>query len=85
MRGGVIPAEDIGTDDTLARSPDRGTGGYRIPSLRGVGARTWLLHDGSARGLDALLDPARETPGHDPGRALDSVDRAALLSFLRAL
>jgi mono/diheme cytochrome c family protein len=85
MRGGVIPAEDIGTDDTLARSPDRGTGGYRIPSLRGVGARTWLLHDGSARGLDALLDPARETPGHDPGRSLRSADRAALLSFLRDL
>lgn len=85
MRGGVIPAEEIGTDDALARSPDRGTGGYRIPSLRGVGARTWLLHDGAARGLEALLDPARPSPGHDAGRDLTASDRAALLSFLRGL
>ncbi len=85
MRGGVIPVEEIGTDATLARSPDRGTGGYRIPSLRGVGARTWLLHDGSVRGLDALLDPAREAPGHAHGRSVNDTDRAALLSFLRAL
>lgn len=85
LSGGVIAVAEIGTDGALARSPDRGTGGYRIPSLRGVGARTWLLHDGSVRGLDALLDPARSPPGHDHGRALDASDRAALLSFLRAL
>lgn len=85
MRGGVIPVEAVGTDDALARSADRGTGGYRIPSLRGVGARVWLLHDGAARGLDALLDPSRGSPGHDAARAMNASDRAALLSFLRAL
>lgn len=85
MRGGVIAVEEIGTDATLARSPDRGTGGYRIPSLRGVGSRVWLLHDGSARGLDALLDPARASPGHAHGRSLNDADRAALRVFLRDL
>ncbi|MFO0625500.1 MAG: hypothetical protein U0325_07745 [Polyangiales bacterium] len=85
MRGGVIAAEDIGTEPSLARSADRGTGGYRIPSLRGVGARTWLLHDGAARGLEALLDPARAAPGHDAGKSLSASDRAALLAFLRDL
>ena len=39
LSGPPVPLELIGTDETLGLSSDRGTGAYRVPSLRGVG--TW--------------------------------------------
>lgn len=95
--GGLVAAEVVGTDPTLTRSATRGTRGYRVPSLRGVGARAWLLHDGSLAGLDALLDPARLDDGYRGARGVGAVrghafgldlsdgDRAALRRFLGAL
>ncbi|MBK8695264.1 MAG: hypothetical protein IPN17_24060 [Deltaproteobacteria bacterium] len=95
--GGLVAAEEVGTDPSLARSPTRGTGSYRVPSLRGVGARRWLLHDGSVEGLDALLDPARlrddypaapgvgAIPGHVFGLALPAPERSALRAFLSTM
>lgn len=95
--GGLVPAEEVGTDPALARSPTRGTGYYRVPSLRGVGARRWLLHDGSVEGLDALLDPARlrddhrgargvgAIPGHVFGTDLPAAERSALRAFLSTM
>lgn len=89
---------EVGTDPALGLSPDRGTGAYRVPSLRGAGARPTLLHDGTLPDLDALLDPARldagfsrgargpgAVPGHTFGLALPAADRAALASYLRLL
>lgn len=84
LSGDWVSVDEVGTDPTLARSADRGTGGYRIPSLRGVGTRGPLLHDGSVT-LEQLLDPARTAGGHRFGHRLPAAARAALLAYLRAL
>jgi cytochrome c553 len=95
--GPPVPLDVVGTDPTLGLSPDRGTGCYRVPSLRGVGTRGPLLHDASAPDLDAFFDPARVTPGYEGGRTpgpieghpfnitLPEADRAALLAYLKGL
>jgi hypothetical protein len=92
------PLAEIGTDPALGLSPDRGTGFYRVPSLRGVGARPSLFHDGALPSVDALLDPSRITDGyrggarvagpvrgHVFGLDLAPPDRAALADYVRAL
>jgi cytochrome c5 len=89
---------EIGTDPTLGQSPERGTGTYRVPSLRGVGARPTLLHDGTLPDLAALLDPARLTDGYQGGSrgvgpvrghvfglSLPVAEREALVAYLGAL
>jgi hypothetical protein len=80
-----VPIERVGTHPRVGHSSDRGTGDYRVPSLRGVSNRGALLHDLSVPSLEALLDPARESGGHFFGRELDADSRAALLDYLRAL
>ena len=85
LSGAPVPLGVVGTDPTVAQSPARGTGTWRVPSLRGVGDRTPLLASGSVPDLEALLDPARQVPGHTFGHDLGATDRAALLVFLRAL
>lgn len=89
---------EIGTDPAVGLSPDRGTGLYRVPSLRGVAARPTLLHDGTLPSVDALLDPARLDPaftggargagavrGHTFGLELEPAARAALAAYVRGL
>ncbi|MGH7282253.1 MAG: hypothetical protein ACRELY_12055, partial [Polyangiaceae bacterium] len=49
--GAPVPIGEVGTDPMLGLSPDRGTGNYRVPSLRGVGQRGALLHDASITSL----------------------------------
>ncbi len=84
--GPPIDAAIVGTDPAATASSTRGTGQYRIPSLRGVGDRGWLLHDASFPSLEALLDPARAGSAVHPfGLQLDDVDRLDLLGFLSAL
>jgi hypothetical protein len=96
--GPPVTIESIGTDPTVGRSADRGTGMYRVPSLRGVSTRGPLLHDGSLRDLDSMFDPARLDAHYSGGRlapgpvrghsyALDwsAGDREALLAFMRTL
>jgi mono/diheme cytochrome c family protein len=98
LTGAPIPLALVGTDPTVGSSLERGTGMYRVPSLRGVGSRKFLLHDGTVSSLDAMLDPMRPTadftsrvhgqgavPGHLFGLDLPDDDRQALLKFLRAL
>jgi mono/diheme cytochrome c family protein len=98
LTGPPVPLGVIGTDPTFGLSPSRGTGAYRVPSLRGVGTRGPLLHDGSVPSLEAMFDPARTTaaftgrlhgsgavPGHPFGLDLTGADRAALLAYLHAL
>jgi mono/diheme cytochrome c family protein len=81
--GPPVPAATVGTDARVALSADRGTGGYRAPSLLGVADRGALFHDASVQGLDELLDPSRGG-GHRFGLDLDDGDRAALRAFLIA-
>ena len=96
--GPPVALSAIGTDPTLGRSIDRGTGTYRVPSLRGVGSRGPLLHDGTIPSLAALFDPARLSPafadrlhgtgpvrGHTYGLALPDADRQALIGYLQQL
>jgi hypothetical protein len=74
---GFIPPEDhyerydifdisVETDPGLARYTRRGTGYYKVPSLRGLWYRTPLLHDGSLTTLEELLDPERLEADYEP-------------------
>ncbi len=81
MAGGLVDVDVLGTDATLARSRERGTNSYRITSLRGVGSRRRLLHDGSVDSVGALLDPRRRG-GHRYARELDDEQRALLAVWL---
>jgi len=85
--GPPIAVEVVGTDPVVGRSRDRGTGDYEVPSLRGVGQRRRLLHDGAFASLDALLDPSRidDDCGHHFGLELSGSERAALLDFVKSL
>lgn len=57
----VMPLS-VGTDPHLALSTRKGTGLYRVPSLRMVWLEACLLHDGSIGSLEELLNPARLKP-----------------------
>ena len=83
--GAPVAIERVGTDPAVGRSRDRGTGFYRPPSLRGVRDRALLLHDGSVRSLEELLDPARTTPGHHFGSKLPAAERAEIIAYVRSL
>ncbi len=95
--GPPVSLATIGTDPRVGLSHDRGTGNYRVPSLRFVSSRGPLLHDASLPSLAALLDPGRIDPaftggrapgavvGHEFGLELDVAARADLLSYLRRL
>ncbi len=91
----------VETDPGLTLYTRRGTGYYKIPSLRGLWYRERLFHDGSLS-LEQVLDPARfrddfvpdgyhgidstrAVPGHPFGLALSTREREALLAYLRTL
>jgi cytochrome c peroxidase len=57
----------VGTDPGLAMKTRKGTGFYKIPSLRGVWYRPVLLHDGSIANLEEMFDPGRLKQDHEPG------------------
>ena len=68
----------VRTDPGLALQTRKGTGYYKVPSLKGVWYRGRYLHDGSAASLEEMFDPARLTETHLPGgwRPLGSTTRA---------
>jgi hypothetical protein len=57
-RGDILPVS-VGTEPGLALRTRKGTGFYKIPSLRGVWYRPRLLHDGSVASLEEMFDPDR--------------------------
>jgi hypothetical protein len=57
----------VGTDPGLALQTRKGTGFYKVPSLRGLWYRPFLLHDGSVASLDEMFDARRLSPDHVPG------------------
>jgi hypothetical protein len=56
----------VGTDPNLALKTRKGTGLYKIPSLRGVWYRGLFGHDGSVTTLEEWLDPARLRDDFEP-------------------
>jgi hypothetical protein len=61
----VLPIS-VGTDPGLALSTRKGTGYYKVPSLKGVWYRGHYLHDGSVASLEEMFDPDRLKPSHVP-------------------
>jgi hypothetical protein len=62
----VLPIS-VGTDPGLALRTRKGTGYYKVPSLKGLWYRGHYLHDGSVASLEAMFDPDRLKASHVPG------------------
>jgi hypothetical protein len=73
----VLPLS-VGTDPGLALKTRKGTGFYKVPSLKGVWYRGHYLHDGSMASLEEMFDPDRLKDTHLPGgfRPLGTTTRA---------
>jgi hypothetical protein len=73
----VLPIS-VGTDPGLALATRKGTGYYKVPSLKGLWYRGHYLHDGSVATLEEMFDPNRVKETHRPGgwRLPDTSTRA---------
>lgn len=56
----------VGTDPTLTMGTRRGTGYYKVPSLKGVWYRGPFFHDGAVATLEDVFDPARLDDDYAP-------------------
>ena len=96
--GGLVDAEVVGTDPSLASGAARGTGVYRTSPLLGVRDAAPYFHDGTVPSLEALLSTDRfldtyaegargpgAVPGHRFGTQLPLEERTDLAAFLRTL
>ena len=65
----------------------RGTGYYKVPSLRGIWYRSALEHSGVITTLEEWLSSTRLQyyKGHEYGFNLNGSDRFALIAYLRTL
>jgi cytochrome c2 len=75
----------VGTDSALALQTRKGTGYYKVPSLRGVWYRGPFEHSGSVETLEEWFDPKRSVKGHPFGLKLRPNEREALIAFLKTL
>jgi cytochrome c peroxidase len=66
LKPDVLPLS-VGTDPGLALKTRKGTGYYKVPSLKGLWYRGHYLHDGSAASLEEMFDPDRLKDTHAPG------------------
>ena len=57
----------VGTDPGLALRTRKGTGYYKVPSLKGVWYRGRYLHDGAVGSLEEMFDPDRLNDDHVRG------------------
>jgi hypothetical protein len=98
-----ILAISVGTDPNLTMKTRRGTGYYKVPSLKGVWYRGMFGHSGWCATLEDWFDPRRThddyvptgfapdgvktyaVKGHPFGLDLSTVDRRALVAFLKTL
>jgi len=62
----ILPLS-VGTDPSLALKTRKGTGYYKVPSLKNIWYRHRLLHDGSIASLEEMFDPERLKDTHVPG------------------
>ena len=83
----AIIDRSVGTDPELAMRTRKGTGYYKVPSLKGAWYRGPFQHAGAVKTLDEWFDPARpgRVPGHLFGLTLTPEDRRALIAFLETL
>ncbi|HEX6497265.1 MAG TPA: di-heme oxidoredictase family protein, partial [Acidobacteriaceae bacterium] len=96
----AIMETTVGTDPTLALTTRRGTGFYKVPSLRGVWFRSGFGHGGQAATLEEWFDPARlengyvpkgfhlgpgQIEGHEKGMDLTPEEKHDLIAFLKTL
>jgi hypothetical protein len=96
----AIMDTSIGTDPTLALTTRRGTGFYKVPSLRGLWYRSGYGHGGQAATLEEWLNPARledgyvpkgfhvgpgPIEGHEKGMDLTPEEKRDLIAFLKTL
>ena len=56
----------MGTDPGLALKTRRGTGYYKVPSLKGLWYRGMFPHDGSCATLEDWFDPRRLNDDYVP-------------------
>jgi hypothetical protein len=75
----------VGTDPGLALKTRKGTGFYRVPSLKMLWTNNVFLHDGSVSSLEEMFNPNRTVKGHPFGLNLNADDRKALVKFLKTL
>lgn len=85
LAGPWVDAAIVGTDPRATTDGQRATGGYRAPSLLGVGDRRGLLHDGTATSLRGILglEPSPHV-GHPFGTELVTTEREALAEWLES-
>lgn len=83
--GVSIPIAVVGTDPAVGMSPDRTTGDYRVPSLRGVGDRRRMFANGSVSDVEELLRSDRPAKGHEFGLTLGDAEKADLVAYLETL
>ena len=62
----ILPVT-VGTDPGLALETRKGTGYYKVPSLKGLWYRGHYLHDGAAASLEEMFDPDRVKETHVRG------------------
>jgi mono/diheme cytochrome c family protein len=62
-----VLAVSVRTDAGLALKTRKGTGYYKVPSLKGLWYRGHYLHDGSVASLEEMFDPDRLKETHTPG------------------
>jgi hypothetical protein len=96
-----VMQRSVGTHTGLSLMTRRGTGYYKVPSLRGVWYRGPFEHNGSVATLEDWFDPGRTqdgyvatgfkrattgaVSGHRFGLGLTPDERAALIAFLKTL
>jgi mono/diheme cytochrome c family protein len=61
-----IVRTSVHTDPGLALNTRKGTGFYKVPSLKGLWYRGHYLHDGSVGSLEEMFDPDRLLDTHEP-------------------
>jgi len=64
--GDAVMPLSVGTDPRLALQTRRGTGYYKVPSLKGVWYRGPFEHNGSVASLEDWFNPARLQDDHVP-------------------
>lgn len=96
----AIMDSSVNTDPTLALETRRGTGFYKVPSLRGLWYRSAFSHSGQAATLEEWFDPGRlekgyvpkgfhlgpgPIEGHEKGLDLSPEEKRDLIAFLKTL